>query len=572
MNKNIVNNNLIKWHCDNICDYTKYLHSYIEKLEDNVYMLDVDLQKLVVLQSSQDLELLTSNNRILELEAELKIANEIISATTGKLREFVSEKFSPSSEKSRYQKKKEEKSEISVKNETQENNIIEPIILLKERKKRGANKGHKGHGRKIPKNLPIEEVIIEIDGEEPHCSNCNSNYRRSSKTIDSCKINIKIILEKIIYKRVVYVKDCNCSETSTFLTAPKPAGIIPKSLYTNQFWSLLLVFKYFFQIPINRQMNIFDMYHYKPTASTIIGGFKKLLVLLIPLYDKFKEEILKDNHWHCDETRWMVFEEKDDKKTHLWWLWTFVSMRLTVFVLDPTRSSNVPKNFFGEEAKGIVNVDRYAAYNILKGNILLAYCWYHLRRDFLKAQISFPYLTQWAGEWLQYISRTEELNTKRLMYAINSKEFELAQIELVEHLNNMKIEVENQLEQNNLSQKQKTIILSIHRKWDGYIVFVDNPHVPMHNNVAENSLRSGAVGRNSYYGSQSEWSGILTTVCMTLFQSAEKNGIMPIKYLEFYFNTCQENGGKPPEDLEMMLPWNAKKYIAESDDMEINSG
>jgi hypothetical protein len=59
---------------------------------------------------------------------------------------------------------------------------------------------------------------------------------------------------------------------------------------------------------------------------------------------------------------------------------------------------------------------------------------------------------------------------------------------------------------------------------------------------------------------------------MTIFQIAEKNGIMPIKYLEYYFEACQKNGGKPPDDMDMMLPWNAKKYILKSDDLEIKSG
>lgn len=112
-------------------------------------------------------------------------------------------------------------------------------------------------------------------------------------TEDSSKIDVKITVQRTIYKRVKYVKDCDCEESPKFLTAPKPEGIIPKSLYTNAFWCLLLVLKFFFQIPLNRQIRIIDMYHYEPNASTIIGGFKKLLPLMIPLYEKLKAEILK---------------------------------------------------------------------------------------------------------------------------------------------------------------------------------------------------------------------------------------------------------------------------------------
>ncbi len=592
------NYNLKQWHCSEICDYVKYLHGYIGELEANNYALNSTVNELIDKDIASYSEISKADDRILALEADLSDADKIISGLTGKVRELVAEKFTPSSEKRCYHKgecevegenskkddvgvtvKLEIEGEVNEKNSNGSENVNEqkqechdPINIVKKIKKRGARQGHKGYGRKIPENLPIEVVTIEIDGDKTCCGICGAEYRQTAKTEDSVKINVKIIVEKIISKRAVYVKECDCIETPTFLSAPKPEAIIPKSLYTNGFWCLLLVLKYYFQIPLNRQMNIFDMYHYKPNASTIIGGFKKLLPLLIPLYNKLKAEILKDNHWHCDETRWLVFEEKADKKTHLWWLWTFVSKKLNVFVLDSTRSSSVPEKFFGKDAKGIVNVDRYAAYNVLLGGILLAFCWYHLRRDFLKAQISFPELTSWAEEWLKYISKTEELNSQRLSCETGSTSYESAQIKLVEHLNGMKTKVEEQLQEDKLIKKQETILKSLNRKWEGYTVFVDNPHVPMHNNVAENSLRPAALGRNSYYGSHVEWSGLLAAACMTIFQSAEKNGIMPIKYLEFYFGACQKNGGKPPEDLEIMLPWNAKEYMCEFNDMEIKSG
>ena len=41
-------------------------------------------------------------------------------------------------------------------------------------KKRGRKQGHKGTGRKIPENLPIEEEIIEIPEEERYCEICGA--------------------------------------------------------------------------------------------------------------------------------------------------------------------------------------------------------------------------------------------------------------------------------------------------------------------------------------------------------------------------------------------------------------
>ncbi|GAH73367.1 unnamed protein product, partial [marine sediment metagenome] len=39
-------------------------------------------------------------------------------------------------------------------------------------RKRGATRGHTGHGRKIPENLPEREEIIDLPEEKKFCSYC----------------------------------------------------------------------------------------------------------------------------------------------------------------------------------------------------------------------------------------------------------------------------------------------------------------------------------------------------------------------------------------------------------------
>ena len=49
-----------------------------------------------------------------------------------------------------------------------------------------------------------------------------------------------------------------------------------------------------------------------------------------------------------------------------------------VFLLDPSRSHDVPERLLGPQAFGILNVDRYSAYKAMtqvkEGDILLAFC------------------------------------------------------------------------------------------------------------------------------------------------------------------------------------------------------
>ena len=63
-------------------------------------------------------------------------------------------------------------------------------------------------------------------------------------------------------------------------------------------------------------------------------------------------------------------------------------------------------------------VDRYSAYKAMSwvkdGLILLAFCWSHVRRDFIRVGKGWPKLKTWALEWLRRIRGLYRLNESRL--------------------------------------------------------------------------------------------------------------------------------------------------------------
>ena len=71
-----------------------------------------------------------------------------------------------------------------------------------------------------------------------------------------------------------------------------------------------------------------------------------------------------------------------------------------VYVLDPSRSHDVPQNHFPANARGVLVVDRYSGYKAMQqvkdGKLLLAFCWAHVRRDFVRIGKGFPELKDWA--------------------------------------------------------------------------------------------------------------------------------------------------------------------------------
>src|SRR5580692_734208 len=93
-------------------------------------------------------------------------------------------------------------------------------------------------------------------------------------------------------------------------------------------------------------------------------------------------------------------------------------MPMVVFLLDPSRSHDLPEGHLGAEAFGILNVDRYSAYKAMtqvkEGRILLAFCWAHVRRDFLAVARDWPSEEAWGLSWVADIGQLYQLNDQRL--------------------------------------------------------------------------------------------------------------------------------------------------------------
>jgi len=532
---------------------------------ENIKKLQDDNENL-----QAQIKVLTEENE--KTKTELVEKHAEIEALTGSFRKFVLEKFGASTEqwerlnpnnKKIDEPKKEELNEepsgtTDAKLETIEGN--KDKIKSKQRRKA------RPHGRVIPENLPEVVVYHRLTKEELCCPiNGDLLYRETTLTEDSVEIDVDIKMVKTIHKRVVYAKitdDDVDSEYPVMLVAKKTESIIHKSLYSTRLWTLLLVMKFFAQIPIHRQINnVWGQYGTYLNPSTITGGFKKLCEYLVPLYTEFIKESRKATHWHADETRWKVFVEHPGKKTTNWWMWIFASSKVFVYVLDKTRSSNVPKEHFGEDASGIINVDRYAGYLVLVGKMLRALCWYHMRRDFIKAFISFPELKEWTNAWRIKIRLLEKINDARVACIGDSEKFNKQQLLLEKQLQEMKTTCNQEFEDASLKDIQRKVLKSLLKNWDGLTVFVSNPLIPMHNNFAERALRLLAVGRNNFYGSRSEWSGQLAAMCMSICKTAELHGLNPQAYIEFYFNMCTETASREPKDITSLLPWNLSTEV-----------
>jgi transposase len=230
----------------------------------------------------------------------------------------------------------------------------------------------------------------------------------------------------------------------------------------------------------------------------------------------------------------------------------------------------VPKQHFSglaaEEVLWIILIcDRYSAYKKFAKDwafILLAFCWAHVRRDFLDAARSWPEHEQWMFTWVEDIAELYRINAKRrahwdesLPLREQSAAFAEQQKALIQKLTQMAQRRDEHLQDQKLAAPKRKVLKSLKNHWPGLTLFVEHPQIDMDNNDAENGLRNPVTGRKNYYGSGSVWSAKLAALMFTVLQTILLWGINPRHWLHSFLSACAENGGIAPEDLAPFLPW-----------------
>ena len=209
--------------------------------------------------------------------------------------------------------------------------------------------------------------------------------------------------------------------------------------------------------------------------------------------------------------------------------------------------------------------DRYSAYKSLAKDcdeLILAFCWAHVRRDFLKAARSWPELESWMFTWVDDIRELYRLNTARLEQwdetvplDQQSSAFAERHRDLETKLSEMQARCEAHLQEPELHVAKQKVLSSLHNHWDGLTVFVERPEVAMDNNTAERILRNPVVGRKNYYGSGSVWSAHLAAMMFSVLQTILLWGLNPHHWLSAFLQACADNGGQSPADLSPFVPW-----------------
>jgi transposase len=430
---------------------------------------------------------------------------------------------------------------------------------LEPKPNRGQQPKNPGPKRRDYTHLPAREVFRELPPEQCVCPGCGQPLLPLSDTEDSEQIEIEVSAYRRVIHRRRYRRTCTCDGTGT-LTAPPYPKLIPKGRYGLSVWVEILLDKYHSYRPTERLLASWRLLGLDLAPGTVTDGLQRLEVLLRPIYEALKERNPQGDLHQGDETRWRVFIALEGKEGYGWWLWVVLGPDTVIYLLDASRSHTVPENHFGAESRGVLVVDRYAAYKAMSwvkdGVLVLAFCWSHVRRDFIRVGKGWPELKAWALEWLRRIRVLYRLNDRRLAVPKDAAVFGEADGCLRQAVAEVKTQMETELAQADLATPCGKALESLQGHWDGLTRFVDDARIPMDNNASERRARGPAVARKNFYGSGSLWSGQLAAALFSIFATLSLGKLNPLRWLTWYFEHCAAAGGQVPTEIQPFLPWN----------------
>jgi transposase len=433
-------------------------------------------------------------------------------------------------------------------------NELEDPADAKPKRPRGRQPGQPAPQRRDYSHLPAREQIIDLPAAEQICPQCGLSLKACG-TEDSEQLEIEVTVYRRVIRRRRGQRTCGCPGQRTF-TAPPAPKLIPKSLLGTSVWVEILLDKFASYRPTQRLLEQWRWLGLDLAAGTVTDGLKRLEPLFGPVMEALLERNRQSPYKQADETRWLVFVEQQGKVGFGWWLWVFVSEDTVVYLLDVSRSHQVPEDHYPAKAEGVLMVDRYSAYKAMlqvkNGTLILAFCWAHVRRDFVRVGKGWPELQSWALAWLRRIRDLYRWNRQRLAHPDDPA----AQAGLEPAIAAMRQQLDRELADPDLRMPARKVLTSLQEHWSGLTLFIDDPRIPMDNNRSERCVRGPAVGRKNFYGSGALWSGRLAAVLFSILATLKLWKINPRLWLNWYLQSCADAGGKAPKDIEPFLPWN----------------
>jgi len=492
---------------------------------------------------------------IAHLEAQIEQLQE-------KLARLQKTMFGPSSEKRRYVLK-DNPNQLSLFNEAEleaDKHAPEPTQVSV----KGYTRKPKRTKEELAEELPVEEILCELEEDEFKCQNCGSSLRPLGK--ETVREEIEFIpaqVKLIRYVRFSYVCE-NCekeADEATIVKAPVPQPVIKKSLASPSSVAHVMYQKYVNGMPLYRQEKDWANQGVMLSRATLANWIiRSAQDWLLPLWEEMKSYLLKQPVIHADETVIQVLKEEGKKPSSESRMWVYCSGNtgsppVILYEYQPTRSGEHARRFLAG-FKGYLQTDGYNGYNKVP-DVTRCGCWAHVRRKFEEAMprdgdksgstatIGFDYCNRLfvIEEQLKDLS-PEERKKKRQELSKPVLEAYWSWLKTINPLQGSKL--------------GKAVDYSFHQR-DALHTFLKDGRIEISNNRAENAIRPFVMGRKAWLFADTKKGAMASAIVYSIVETAKANNLNVYQYLTHIFRTMPAvDFRSDPSLLQDLLPWSSK--------------
>jgi transposase len=385
--------------------------------------------------------------------------------------------------------------------------------------------------QELPSHLERVVEIVACTPEQCNCGRCGKQTTvfgyEETEVLD---VRPAEYIVRVIKREKRACRDC---EEQGVQTAPVPERIVAKSVLSDQMIIETLVGKYCASLPLYRQQAIIKRDAGVQIAlSTLNDGVLRVGELLMAISAAMKREVLAGTYIQADETPIGVQTHDKRGRNHQAYMWQYGSPgKGVVFDFRMGREGEGPKQFLGN-FNGLLQTDGYKGYNHVGGpKMVHACCLAHARRkyvDAVKVNANDKDSASIVALMDELFAIDREAREQNLDHAQRDLLRQERAPKLLEQLRAAALALKKTALPKSAAGQAANYTLSY---WSKLTVFLKHPELELSTNLAENAMRSIAIGRKNWLHLGSKEAGPKIAAIFSVVETCRRLNIPIRKYL-----------------------------------------
>jgi len=392
--------------------------------------------------------------------------------------------------------------------------------------------GKKTHPRRKQPKLPLVIRKHSVADADKTCHLCGKHLEDWEGQHDSSH-EVHVIRRAFVMVEHQQEK-ARCPNGCCVKTAPTPRKLFPGARYSIGFALEVAIEKYLYHMPLARQVRQMHAEGLEIDTQTLWDQLNKLSAILFPVYQRILEFVLAHSVVGADETKWRMMSEKErikHDKNKSWQVWTLAVPKAVYYEIQDGRGLQAAQKLLGQY-QGTIICDGYIVYESLAGQtqkVSLAFCWAHARRKYKDIEEFFPRDTEKVIGLIDKLFEIDRCatgdNDDALIERARLRDTQSRPI--IAEIERWAKDVET-LPESGLAKA----IAYMTNHWSGLLRFLDDPKIPLSNNITERANRDPVVGRKNHYGSRSVRGTEVAAQLYTILETAKLCGVDAHAYLQ----------------------------------------